>query len=199
MVPRGKYDPGTFTSRRPTPDKFAHLRRWVDAIENYIDLTSIEEITNIDQQIEQISKFFISSIIQRTISQMVAATDAGFVTLHATENGELIVKIAGATQDITSVPINFATAGDHELVAGQAGKKIKVTSLTFTVAGETNITMYGGATAITGPMDFGGTNEPRGIVIPHGYVPYEVATGQALIVNSSAAVQVSGYVTGFIE
>ena len=199
MIPKGKYNPGTFTSRRPTPETFAHLRRWVDAVENFIELMSVSDMTNIDQQIDQISRFYISSIIQRTISQMTAAYNGGFVTLNATESGELKVKLAGATQSITSVKIDLATTGDHTLVAGQAGKKIKVTSMVFTVAGETNITIKAGATAVTGPMDFGGTNEPRGMVISHGYVPYEIAAGSSLVINSSAAVQVSGYITGFIE
>ena len=199
MIPGSPFNPATETSRRPTPEAFAHLRRWVDPVENFIELMSVLDMTNIDQQIDQISKFFISSIIQRTISQTVAAYNGGFVTLQATEAGELKVKLAGATQPITSVKIDFAGGGDETLVAGQAGKKIKVTSMSFTVAGETNITMKAGGTAITGPMDFGGTNEPRGMVISHGYVPYEIAAGSALVINSSAAVQVSGYITGFIE
>ena len=199
MIPGKKYNPRTRTSRRPTPDEFAHLRRWVESVEHYIDLKSISEMTNIDQQIEQISKFYISSIIQRVISQMTAAYNDGFVTLQASKDGELKVKLAGATQAITSVKIDFSSSGDHTIVPGQAGKKIKLTSMVFTVAGETNITIKAGSTAITGPMDFGGTDEPRGIVISHGYVPYEIATGSAFVINSSAAVQISGYLTGFIE
>lgn len=199
MIPGAKYDPRTRTSRRPTPEEFTHRRKWVEPMDNYIDLRSIADITNIDQQLDQISKFFIGSIIQRTIAQITAAYNGGLVTLKASEDGALNVKLAGGTQSVTSAKIDFATSGDHTIVAGQAGKKIKVTALTFTVAGETNITMKAGSTAITGAMDFGGTNEPHGIVIPHGYIPYEVTEGESLIMNSSSAVQVSGYVTGFIE
>jgi len=221
MIPGKRFDPATETSRRPTPEKFKHLRTWADVIEHSIMLTSITEITNIDQQLEQISRFYVSSIIQRVIAQLTAQYNNGFRTLVCTEDGELKVsvtfpedetiilapstnlignvKLAGAVQAITSAKIDFNTAASHTIVAGQAGKKIKITSLMFTVGGDTNITLKAGATAITGAMDFGGADEPRGMVDSHGYVPYEITEGEAFVIQSSAAVQVSGYVTGYIE
>jgi len=194
-----KYSPRTRTSRRPTPETFAHLRRWVEPVERSIELTTITEITNIDQQLEQISRFYISSIIQRVISQLTAVYNDGFVSLRATETGHLIVQNEREAKTVTSAKIDFAASGDQTIIAGQVGLKIKITSLVFTVGGETNITLKGDATALTGPMDFGGTNEPRGIVDTQGFLPYELTAGAAFVINSSAAVQVSGYVTGYIE
>lgn len=199
MIPGKPYDPGTRTSRRPTPEKFEHLRKWVSPIERNIEMTSITEITNIDQQLEQISRFYISSVIQRAIAQLVAAYNDGFVTLRANADGHLIVKVEPDLKTIVSGKIDFATAADHTIVAGVAGKKIKITNLLFTVGGETNITLKSGSTALTGAMDFGGTDEPRGMVDAHSILPLELAAGESFVIGSSGAVQVSGYVTGYIE
>lgn len=199
MTPGKKYDPGTRTSRRPTPETFAHLRSWVTPVEQSVEMTSITEITNINQQLEQVSRFYVSSIIQRVISQMVAAYGDGLVSLQCTEDGHLIVQNEREAKVVTSAKIDFAGAGDQTIVAGQAGKNIKITSLVFTVGGETNLTLKDGGVAITGAMDFGGANEPRGMVDTQGFLPYELTIGESFVINSSLAVQVSGYVTGYIE
>ncbi len=199
MIPGKEFNPATETSRRPTPEKFAHLKRWIEVDEHNIDITNITEIKNINQQLEQTAKLYISNVIQRVISQLTAAFGDGFVTLEATEDGHLIVQTEREAVNITSAKIDFTGTGDHTIVSGQAGKQIKVATIVFTVGGETNITIKAGATAITGPMDFGGTDEPRGIVDTHGYCAYELPAGAALVIHSSIDVQVSGYVTGYIE
>lgn len=224
MIPGKKYSPRTRTSRRPTPEKFVHLRRWIEPTEQNIALTSIQEIKNINQQLEVSSKLYMNNIISRVIAQLIGAYGDGFVTLQATEDGHLkvnipdavpvtmdpvelaaganligYVKLAGAVQTITSKKISFSSTVAQELVEGVAGKKIKLTSLMFTVGGDTDITLQDGVDDLTGPMAFGGTDEPRGMVDNHGYVPYEVATGRSFYMKCSAAVQVSGYLTGYIE
>ena len=95
--------------------------------------------------------------------------------------------------------VNIASAVTHTIIPGVVNKRIKIVSLFFTVAGEVNITLYDGATAISGPMDFGGTSEPRGIVIPFPFSPLELSVGNAFIINLSAAVQVSGSVCYFYQ
>lgn len=221
MIPGKKYDPATQTSKRPTPERFEHLKRWVTPVDQNIEMTSVTEITNIDQQIEQVSKFFVSSIISRVIAQLVAAYDDGFVTLQATEDGHLISRIAEITgtpgalqltadgilktqnererQDVTSAKIDFADGIDEVLITGVGGYIINITTLMFTVGGETNIELFAGATAITGAMDFGGTDEPRGMVLSMGFLPYKLPAGASFIMKSSAAEQISGFVTGYIE
>ena len=90
--------------------------------------------------------------------------------------------------------INIATAATHVIIPGIALSKIRIHNIFFTVAGEVNVTIYDGDTAISGPMDFGGTSEPRGIVIPFPYSPLELSEGADFKINLSAAVQVSGTV-----
>jgi hypothetical protein len=199
MIPGIKYNPATETSRRPTPEKFDHLRRWVEPVKRDIRITNITEMTNINEQLEQNAELYVSNIISRVIAQLIGKYGDGFVTLEATADGHLMVQSEREAKIITSAKIDFSGSGDNTIVTGQAGKQVKLASLVLTVGGETNLTLKAGATAITGPMDFGGTDEPRGIVDTHGYCALELAVGQSFVINSSAAVQVSGYVTGYID
>ena len=95
--------------------------------------------------------------------------------------------------------INIATAATHIIISGVVNKRIKIVSLFFTVAGEVNIILKDGVTAISGPMDFGGTSEPRGIVIPFPFSPLELSVGNAFEINLSAAIQVSGTVCYYYQ
>lgn len=199
MIPGKKFNPATKTSRRPTPEKFDHLRRWVEPVKRDIRITNITEMTNINEQLEQNAELYVSNIISRVIAQLIGKYGDGFVTLEATADGHLMVQSEREAKIITSAKIDFSGSGDNTIVSGQAGKQIKLASLVLTVGGETNLTLKSGATAITGPMDFGGTDEPRGIVDTHGYCALELAVGQNFVINSSVAVQVSGYVTGYID
>lgn len=199
MIPGKKYNPGTFTSRRPTPEKFDHLRRWVEPVVRDIKITNITEMTNINQQLEQSANLFVSNIISRVIAQLIGKFGDGFVTIEATEEGELKVDTGAAARKTARVAIDFSTSGDHTIAAGVAGQEINITNIAFTVGGETNLTWKSGTTAISGAMDFGGTDEPRGMKDHLGCCPLKTVAGEAFVLHSSAAVQVSGYVTGYYE
>ncbi|MBA7706351.1 hypothetical protein ES703_115203 [subsurface metagenome] len=199
MIPGKKFDPGTFTSRRPTPEKFEHLRRWIAVDEKFIDITNITELKNINVQLEQSSKLYISNVISRVIAQLLGAHGDGFVTLEGTSDGRLKVDVRGALPATIVVKIDFATAATHEVVAAVTAKKIKITNLMLTVAGDTNLTFQSDANELSGDMDFGGTSEPRGMVHSFGEHPLETVAGEAFKIKSSGAVQVSGYVTYYTE
>lgn len=236
MLPGKPYNPGTFTSRRPTPERFAHLRKWVTPIDRFQQLTSIEEIYNVTQQLEQSSTLFINNIIQRVIAQIVGKFGAGFVTIEGTEDGALHVYIkdiaAGASwnieldagtnsigtvglnaganligkvqvqgpgQTMISAEIDKTGIATHEIMAGTALKKHKITSLLIVVGGQTNITLASASTDLSGPLDLGGTNEPRGFAMNHGAFPLECGVNEAFNIVSSGNVQVSGYVIYYDE
>lgn len=194
MIPSRKYNPATKTSRRPTPEKFAHLRSWVAPIIRDIQITNIAEMVNINQQLEQSAQLYISNIISRVIAQIIGKHGDGFVTIEGTEGGALHVAEQAVITTKKAV-INVEGAATHEIVAAVAGKKISVRSYAFTVAGDTNITWLSGATAISGPMDFGGADEPRGISHSPGNYPLETTAGEALKITSSAAILISGHLT----
>jgi hypothetical protein len=224
MIPGKPFDPATETSRRPTPEKFAHLRKWVEPVVRNIQLTSIEQIYNVTQQLEQSTSFFVSNIINRVIAQIIGKFGDGFVTIEGTEAGALHVHIAeaagaallkvelqtgtasvgkilieGNSQDTVTRKIDDTDGGNCFTVAGEGGKQIKVTMIALTVDGETSIALLTAATPLSGPMDFGGTGEPRGMVANFGNFPLVCVVGEAFNITSSDAVQVAGYVVYYIE
>lgn len=199
MIPGKKYDPGTFTSRRPTPEKFDHLREWIEPVERNIQITNITEMTNINQQLEQTANLFVSNIINRVIAQLIGKHGDGFVTIEATAAGALKVAAMGSGRTILQADIDFATGAHNTIVAAVSGKKIKVTNLVLTVAGEVNLTFESHETALSGAMDFGGTDEPRGLAMPFGDFPLETVAGEAFKILSVGDVQVSGYCNYFTE
>jgi len=197
MIPGKKYDPGTFTSRRPTPEKFEHLRKWIAVDEKFVDITNITQLQDINTQLEQSSKLYVSNVIQRVIAQIIAKCGDGFVSLEGTIDGYLKVLDMSHAATIKTAVISFATTATHPVVAAVPDKKIRVTNLMFTVAGEVNITLYRGSTPLSGAMDFGGTDEPRGMVQHFGCCPMETAVNEAFRIKLSEDIQVSGYVTYF--
>lgn len=199
MIPGKPYDPATEASRRPTPEEFEHLRKWVDPEERFVELTELTDITNINWQLQQVNSFFISSVIQRVIAHMSAAYGGGFISLQATADGALLVAPTGSGKEILSAAISFDTAASQLIVAAVAGKKIKVTNLTFIVEGETDLTLLTGSTGLSGTMSFGGTDEPRGMVHSLGDSPLATEIGEGFYILSSEAVQVSGYCTYYLD
>ncbi|GAH61720.1 unnamed protein product, partial [marine sediment metagenome] len=172
---------------------------WIEAESQFIDIMSITELKNVNTQLEQSSKLFVNNIIQRVIAQLLGATDKGFVTLEATKTGYLKVLPMGTGHTVISAAIDESTAATHEIIAAVVGKKIRIVNLMLTVAGETNITLQSDANVLSGPLDFGGTDEPRGMVHHFGDAPLDTVEGEAFKITSSGAVQLSGYVTYFTE
>ncbi len=95
--------------------------------------------------------------------------------------------------------IDFAGAGDNTIVVGVADQKVRVFQLFFVVAAATIIVVKDGAgTALTGPMSFtaGGSfvldfvRGSREADQPW----FTTSEGNAFVLNSTNAVQVSGRV-----
>ncbi len=97
------------------------------------------------------------------------------------------------------VPINISSIGTHTIITRDLTKRIKIVSLFFTVAVEVNITLLDGSIPISGPMDFGGASEPRGIAVPFPFTPLELIKGNAFKIALSASVQVSGSVCFYYQ
>lgn len=123
----------------------------------------------------------------------VAPWEPGPVFITVQEEEEIVMPT------IRKSVIDISASGDATIVAAQPLLKISVVNIAFTVAGETNLTWKSGSTSISGAMDFGGINEPRGLTHSLGSYPLQTAVGEALILNSSDAVQVSGYITYYLE
>lgn len=97
------------------------------------------------------------------------------------------------TSFTTPLAINSASAGDNTIVAGSAGKSIYVYRMLLVVGGETAITIKNGAgTSLTGAMSF----NTGGILTldMSGDAWFTATSGNAFIINSTNAVQLSGVV-----
>lgn len=217
---RKNYLPGTETTlRRITPTEFIHLKKWVEPVKRDVKIVSITEMTNINQQLEQNAEMYVSNIINRVIAQLIGKYGAGFVTLEATADGELKVKlttadiasliaielaagtnligsvqIAGTSLTVKRMLINVATATDHTLATPASGKKIQVRNYALTVGGAVGLTWLSASTSISGIMAFGDTDEPRGISHNCGDYPLETVVDEALKLRLSAAEDVDGFV-----
>lgn len=124
---------------------------------------------------------------------LVSVWDGGPVHLTQAEEGEIVMPL------VRRKKINFTGTGDKEVVAAVSGFAICIATMAFTVGGETNLTLKSLATAISGAMDFGGSDEPRGLTHGLGDYPLKTAVGESFVIASSIDVQVSGYVTYFLE
>lgn len=120
MIPGKPFDPATETSRRPTPEKFAHLRKWIDIDKKFLDIKSISDLQDIDVMLEQMGTLYLSNEISQVIAQLIGKYNDGFVTIEGTADGELKVQIAGGAAAIGSLAAGTAEIGSVKLLAGTA-------------------------------------------------------------------------------
>lgn len=197
-----KFNPGTHTVRFPKPTRFDHLLGFASKIEQYLTIHNQEDIVNINQLLEQTLNLQVSNIISRVIAQIIGETGTGFITIKGTDDGALHVSVQEDPLSLKAPlykTISFTGTGTHDIIAAVADKKHKITAIVFTVAGETNIRFEDDDNYLSGFMDFGGTDEPRGFVSNHGQITLNCATNKKFMINSSIDVQVSGYVLYYDE
>ena len=106
------------------------------------------------------------------------------------------------TEQYGHAVIDVSTSGDNVLVAAVPSFRIVLTSLEFVVASSVTVTWTSGTSgsgsdaALSGPMPFGGTSAPPGdSKTENNRGWYSTAIGEALNMNLSGAVQVSGGLT----
>lgn len=97
-------------------------------------------------------------------------------------------------KDLGITKIDISSQGAQTIVPFLSGKPKYLMSLTITVDGETDIYLRLGYTNITGPMSFGGTDEPRAIVLSYSDAPIPCGTDIMSIYSEpkTPPVQVSG-------
>lgn len=103
------------------------------------------------------------------------------------------IQTAGIIQNAV---ISFAASGDNIIVAAVTGKKIYVFRLYFILGATSTITFKRGTTSLSGAMPF---NANQGMVLDPTECPWhQTDSGEAFVINSSNAVQVSGSI-GYIQ
>jgi hypothetical protein len=106
---------------------------------------------------------------------------------------------------LVKIPVSVSSSGDTQLVAAPgANKYIRVVSLFLQAGGSVNAKFYSGSsatgTALTGAMPMTNGGPPiQGLPMPqtpHGIEGhFDVQPNQALTLNLSGSVQVSGWLT----
>src|SRR5208282_1209330 len=93
----------------------------------------------------------------------------------------------------TPIPISFSASGDNAIVAAVPGKIIRLYRLLFVVGAATSITFFDGTpggSALSGPFPFSAGGSM--VLDDSGDAWYITSSGNALVLNSHNAVQVSG-------
>jgi hypothetical protein len=139
------------------------------------------------------------------VAFLLATTTAASAQYANTLNGALSVGFVSnpcvSTTRLSNVPINVSTATTTQLIGASTGARIYVCKVLVIEAGTTNVTLETGTgascgtntTALTGPM-------PLSWYEPSGTTPdYVSATGYALCLVNSAAIQVSGSILYVIQ
>jgi hypothetical protein len=92
-----------------------------------------------------------------------------------------------------SAPVSTATAGDNTIIAAPAAGWIRLHGYVLAGAGAVNVTWKNdGATALTGAMALAASVNLVAPEAADGW--FDLTPGNALVLNLSAAVQVSGHV-----
>lgn len=91
-----------------------------------------------------------------------------------------------------SVAVNTASSGDTTLVSAITGHSIVVLGWLLQVDSAVDVTLKSGSTSLTGPMGAGANGGSVCPINPEGWCC--TASGEALVINLSSAVQCSGLI-----
>ena len=101
-------------------------------------------------------------------------------------------------KDSGVAPIELLLAGTQIVIHPTSAYKIYIASIALTVSGETVISFGFGALGSSGPMYFGGTNQPMGIVIPMADSPAPCGMGGFSVTSSGTLVSVGGFAVYYV-
>ena len=102
-------------------------------------------------------------------------------------------------KNLQTAKISLTTAGTQIVVPQQSGYFLFVATIVLTVSGETDLSFIFGVFGSSGSMDFGGSNEPRGIVIAMGDSPAPCGQGGFSVSSGGVGIAVGGFVTYYLE
>ena len=110
-----------------------------------------------------------------------------------------VSQLSGRDPVLKSAAISIAGMGDNTVVAAVTGQRVKVMHLSLFTSGAVNVQVKSGAgTNLTGAFTFL-ANQGWAFDAAGGNKAMMTTAGDALVVNLSAAVTVTGYVQFFQE
>jgi len=112
------FEVSTGSGRRPTPTTFEHLRGYVALVKQFLKITNVTELTDINEILNQTASLYISNEISRVIAQLAGETPLGFETIQSTVDGALhVYPVGGTTPGYTDIKIED---GDDEALGAIA-------------------------------------------------------------------------------
>lgn len=96
------------------------------------------------------------------------------------------------TEDIRRIAVGESTSGDKTILAAQTGKKIRVVAVFLKVEGAVTLQFKSGSTNMGGAIPWDADDAYVEPFNPAGWM--ETASGEALLLNLSASVDVNGHV-----
>lgn len=102
--------------------------------------------------------------------------------------------------NLATADISFSTSGDQTVIAGVTGRRLRIWAITIEntdATTDTTIVFKDGTTALNGTgvlLTGGGGSYELGTLQGVNYVYESAAQGNAFVINSSAAVAVTGRV-----
>lgn len=155
-------------------------------------------IINVDLGLN-IQKFSVSGEAY-ALTAATANTLATARYIQVNSNGDVSSDLT-RQQPLLFAAINVSASGDNTIVAADATRRIKVVSYAFVCSSTVNVTWKSGAgTNLSGAMAFiANTGIAPGTSSPSQGPILQTAVNQALVLNLSGAVQVSGHMSYFLE
>jgi hypothetical protein len=131
------------------------------------------------------------SVLREAVSIGDPAVGSNRQTVNG-NGGAGFSQIPHQISQFAAASVNFAASGDNTIIAGVAGKSIKVYRLMLVTAGATNLEFKDNTTALSGPIPCGTFG---GVTLDNDTDPwFTCASGDSLVLNSSQAVQVGGMI-----
>lgn len=123
-----KFRPTTRTSRRPTPTPTDYTPPDVPTSTQYIDIKNLTELKDINSQLEQLQKMYVSNILSRVLAIMVGDAPIGFETVKVTQDGYLKINLTEIDSSATfpttvadGANVVLGAVADALVAAGAAG------------------------------------------------------------------------------
>ena len=109
------------------------------------------------------------------------------------------VECVTGSREVMQVAISGSYSGGVELIAKDANKKIKIVNIFLVVSGAVSLKFMSDTANLTGVMELGDTDEPRGMVIPFGNFPMETAVNKNFKLHASDTTDIMGYCSYYLE
>lgn len=164
-----KFNPATRTSRRPEIPPTGYVPPDVTPSTQHIDIRNLTDLKDINLQLSQIQKLFVSNLLTRTLAILIGDAPIGFETVKVTQDGYLKINLAEIASTAT-MPVSVADGAnvvlgaiaDAIVAAGAAGTiSAKLRRVTQGLEDLKTSIALGAGTNTIGNVNIAGTSQTK--------------------------------------